>query len=60
MSGGTSLTDGLLEAGEALRICVASDQLVVFGDGMETERLSASWGQEITVQLGGWPLRLVG
>ncbi len=57
---GTSMTEGLLEAGETLRITVASDQLVVFGDGMETDRLSASWGQEITVQLGGRPLRLVG
>ena len=56
---GTSLTEGLLEAGESLRITVASDQLVVFGDGMEADRLTASWGQEITVQLGERPLRLV-
>lgn len=57
---GASLTEGMLEAGEALRITVASDQLVVFGDGMEDDRLTASWGQEITVQLGERPLRLVG
>ncbi|UVJ40235.1 hypothetical protein [Arthrobacter sp. CJ23] len=57
---GTSLTEGMLEAGETLRITVASDQLVVFGDGMEDDRLTASWGQEITVQLGERPLRLVG
>jgi NAD kinase len=56
---GASLTEGLLAAGEALRITVASDQLVVFGDGMEDDRLTASWGQEITVELGGRPLRLV-
>lgn len=56
---GTSLTEGLLAAGEKLRITVASDQLVVFGDGMEDDRLTASWGQEITVQLGERPLRLV-
>jgi NAD kinase len=56
---GASLTEGVLEAGEVLRITVASDQLVVFGDGMEDDRLTASWGQEITVQLGRRPLRLV-
>lgn len=56
---GTALTEGALEAGETLRISVASDQLVVFGDGMEDDRLTASWGQEITVRLGGQPLRLV-
>jgi hypothetical protein len=48
-----------LEAGETLRVTVATDQLVVFGDGMEDDRLTASWGQEITVQLGEQPLRLV-
>ncbi|MGJ3192091.1 hypothetical protein [Paenarthrobacter sp. FR1] len=56
---GASLTEGVLEAGEVLRITVASDQLVVFGDGMEDDRLTASWGQEITVKLGQRPLRLV-
>jgi hypothetical protein len=48
-----------LDAGETLRITVASDQLVVFGDGMEDDRLTATWGQEITIGLGEQPLRLV-
>lgn len=56
---GTSLTEGVLEAGEPLRVTVASDQLVMFGDGMEQDRLTASWGQEISVELGDRPLRLV-
>lgn len=56
---GASLTEGALDAGETLRITVGSDQLVVFGDGMEEDRLTASWGQEITVELGERPLRLV-
>jgi NAD kinase len=56
---GASLTEGLLQSGEILRITAASDQLVVFGDGMEDDRLIASWGQEISVQLGQRPLRLV-
>jgi len=49
----------LLDSGRALRSTVASDQLVIFGDGMEDDRITASWGQEITVQLGSRPLRLV-
>lgn len=53
------MTEGALERGESLRITVASDQFVVFGDGMEDDRLTASWGQEITVQLGARPLRLL-
>lgn len=56
---GASLTEGLLQSGEVLRITVASDQLVVFGDGMEDDRLIASWGQEISVRAGQLPLRLV-
>lgn len=56
---GVSLTEGVLAPGETLRVTVASDQLVVFGDGMEDDRLTASWGQEITVQLGERALRLV-
>lgn len=56
---GVSLTEGVLAPGETLRVTVASDQLVVFGDGMEDDRLTASWGQEIAVQLGERPLRLV-
>ena len=55
---GTSLREGVLEADEPLRLTVASDQLVVFGDGMEQDRLTASWGQEISVELGVRPLRL--
>lgn len=56
---GTTLTEGSLEAAEALNITVASDQLVVFGDGMEEDRLTATWGQEIKVRLGDRPLQLI-
>ncbi|WP_265521531.1 hypothetical protein [Oerskovia flava] len=56
---GTSLTAGALDDGDALTVTVATDQLVVFGDGMESDRLVASWGQEITVRVGRQRLRLV-
>jgi hypothetical protein len=37
---------------------VGDDQLVFFGDDMEEDRLTTTWGQEITVHLGEQPLRL--
>ncbi|MFD6164233.1 hypothetical protein ACFWFR_03535 [Oerskovia sp. NPDC060287] len=56
---GADLTEGLLDAGGELRLTVESDQLVVFGDGVESDRLVASWGQEVTVRVGENRLRLV-
>ncbi|MFC7878304.1 hypothetical protein [Isoptericola sp. NPDC057391] len=56
---GTSLTEGTVEAGGAVALTVASDRLVVFGDGMEDDRLVATWGQTVTVRAGKEPLRLV-
>ena len=56
---GTSLTEGTVEPGDAVALTVASDRLVVFGDGMEDDRLVATWGQTVTVRAGEEPLRLV-
>jgi hypothetical protein len=56
---GTTLTEGLVEPGDAVALTVASDRLVVFGDGMEDDRLVATWGQTVTVRAGEEPLRLV-
>ena len=56
---GADLTEGLLDAGGELRLTVESDQLVVFGDGVESDRLVATWGQEVTVRVGENRLRLV-
>ena len=56
---GTALTEGSLARGEELRVTVMSSQLVVFGDGIEADRLDAGWGQEITVGLSDRPLLLV-
>ncbi|GMA24086.1 hypothetical protein GCM10025864_18450 [Luteimicrobium album] len=53
---GVELTEGVLGPDGELVVVVASDELVVFGDGMESDRLIASWGQEIRVGLG--PRRL--
>lgn len=55
---GTTQTQGLLTDG-SLRLVVESESLVVFGDGMEGDRLTAAWGQEIRVSRSAKTLRLV-
>jgi hypothetical protein len=41
---GTSYTEGLLE-GSTLTLRVESERMVVFGDGIETDRLDLTWGR---------------
>lgn len=55
---GTSLTEGLL-SDEALRLDARSDELVVFGDGLEDDHLTLSWGQRLHVGLSGRTLYLL-
>jgi hypothetical protein len=55
---GTTLTEGRLD-GDALTLTVASDRLVVFGDGVETDRLTVSWGQRVDVHRSDRVLRLL-
>ena len=53
---GTTYTEGILEPGCVATVTVESDRLVVFGDGLESDCLVATWGQTITV---GRSLRLL-
>jgi hypothetical protein len=55
---GTSLVEGELAGDETLRIVAETDGLVVFGDGIESDRLIAGWGQEIAIRLADRTLRL--
>lgn len=55
---GTSYTEGLL-AGAELRIRVESERMVVFGDGIETDRLDLTWGQSLSVARSDHRLHLV-
>ncbi|MFE1377404.1 hypothetical protein ACFW6S_00400 [Streptomyces sp. NPDC058740] len=59
-SSGTGRVEGLLDAGEALRLSVESDRLVAFGDGMESDALELTWGQSVRLGVAGTALRLVG
>jgi len=49
-STGRTLTDGTLAADENLEFVVASDNLVLFGDGMESDHLTVGWGQRVVVR----------
>lgn len=55
---GTTLTEGLLGDGEALTVTAESD-LVVFGDGIETDQLRLSWGQRLEIRTADEVLNLV-
>ena len=57
---GAAFTSGLLGAQEGLSLVVESDTLVVFGDGLEADRLTATFGQTIAVGLSDRTLALVG
>jgi hypothetical protein len=56
---GTTCTEGLLAAGEALELSVESDGMVVFGDGLEADRLTLTWSQRVTVRRAERQLQLV-
>jgi len=52
------LTAGLLTPGETLRMRVESDELVAFADGIETDHLTATWGQQLIIGPADTPVRL--
>jgi hypothetical protein len=56
---GTTRVAGALGPGQRLRITVESDRLVVFGDGMESDSLSLTWGQSVTLGIADASLRLL-
>jgi hypothetical protein len=56
---GTGLTEGCLDGSDALYLTVESDRLVAFGDGIEADAISLSWGQLVQVGTAEKRLRLV-
>jgi hypothetical protein len=57
---GATLTAGRLAGTERLTVACESEQLVVFADGLEQDRLELGWGQQVTVGLATRRLHLVG
>lgn len=58
-STGVESTEGILDEGEELSLVVGSESLVLFGDGMEADRLTLTWGQSIRVSRASCSLALV-
>lgn len=56
---GTDCTAGLLEADQEL-VIVAESDLVIFGDGIESDMLTLTWGQRATITLAHQRLHLLG
>jgi hypothetical protein len=58
---GTSLTEGSLESGESLEVVSELDEGgVVFGDGIEADRVDFGWGVRASVRVAPERLRIVG
>lgn len=56
---GVALTAGWLEAGATLTMTAQAEGLVAFADGMESDRLTLSWGQRLAISVGSHRLSLV-
>jgi len=55
---GTRLTAGRIAGDGRLVLVPESEALVVFGDGLEADRLLLGWGQQVTVDVAPQRLRL--
>jgi hypothetical protein len=56
---GATLTAGTLPAGTELQIRIGADGLVAFGDGIESDHLTLTWGQTVTFRAADRKLNLV-
>lgn len=56
---GVERTQGRLGDGDALQVVSETDGLVVFGDGLEADRLLLAWGQAVTLRVSPRRLCLV-
>ena len=56
---GADLTEGLIGEQQNLTVQVRSEQLVLFGDGMEADRIVLAWGQTVEIAPAKRTLRLI-
>jgi len=57
---GTACTEGELAATASLLLSAESDQLVIFGDGIEADAIPLAWGQSARIRLASRTLALLG
>lgn len=57
---GTTATEGDLAGGERLSLTAASDELVLFGDGVESDAVRLAWGQTAQVSVAARTLNRLG
>jgi hypothetical protein len=55
----TAFTEGDLAAGQSLTVGAESDQLILFGDGIEADTIPLAWGQAAHIRLAARTLRLL-
>ena len=58
-STGTACTEGDLTAGQTLSLTAESDQLVLFGDGIEADAIPVNWGQAARITVAGQTVRML-
>ncbi|WP_433086705.1 hypothetical protein ACQP1P_13920 [Dactylosporangium sp. CA-052675] len=56
---GATLTDGRMGPDERLELACEGERLVVFADGLESDRLELSWGQRVSIGVAERRLNLV-
>jgi NAD kinase len=56
---GCALTQGLLDDGAGLEVVSRMDEGVIFGDGIEADRLEFGWGRRVTLRVAARVLRLL-
>ena len=54
---GTAFTEGSLAGSEVLEVTAESDQLVLFGDGVESDTVPLTWGQTARLRISSRSLR---
>jgi len=56
---GADLTEGRVDENQSLTIQARSESLVLFGDGMEADRIALAWGQTVVIAPARRTLQLV-
>lgn len=56
---GANLTEGMVDPGAELTLRCESDELICFGDGIESDAIVMTWGQSLTITTATQRLNLI-